>query len=70
MKIVFDSGVLISFSETCYLSLFKSLKDSIGEFIITKNVQYECVGKVEHVMRFKLSSIRILREIKDNITFK
>jgi len=67
MKIVFDSGVLISFSETCYLSLFKSLKDLLGEFVISENVQYECVGKVEHIMRFKLSSIRISREIKDNV---
>jgi hypothetical protein len=67
MKIVFDSGVLISFSETCNLSLFKSLKDSIGEFIITQSVKYECIGKVENIMRFKLSSIRIEREITDNI---
>jgi len=67
MKIVFDSGILISFSETCNLSLFKPLKDSIGEFIITKNVEFECVRKVENIMRFKLSAIRIAREIKDNV---
>ena len=67
MKIVFDSGVLISFSETCTLSLFKDLKDAIGEFVITENVKYECVLRVEHIMRFKLSAIRIDREIKDNI---
>jgi len=67
MKIVFDSGVIISFSETCFLSLFKDLKEDIGEFIITKNVKFECVDKVKNVMRFKLSSLRIDEEINFNI---
>jgi len=67
MKIVFDSGVIISFSETCYLPLFKSLKESLGELIITNNVKYECVGKAEKNMRFKLSGLRIDDEIKNSI---
>ncbi len=67
MKIVFDSGVIISFSETCFLSLFKDIKEVIGEFIITKNVHFECVGKVKHVMRFKLSSVKIEKEINSHV---
>jgi len=67
MKIVFDSGVLIGFSETCYLSLLQPLREEIGEFIITEKVKYECIGKVENIMRFKLSSIRIAREITDHV---
>jgi len=59
MKIVFDSGVLITFSESCFMSLFRSLKEKLGDFIITKSVHYECIGKVEHIMRFKLSALRI-----------
>lgn len=67
MKIVFDSGVIISFSETCFTSLFKDLKENIGDFIITKNVKYECIDKVKNVMRFKLSSIRIEDKISTHI---
>jgi hypothetical protein len=67
MKIVFDSGVIISFSETCFVPLFKDLKENIGEFIITKNVKFECIDKVKNVMRFKLSSVRIEEEINENI---
>ncbi|MDD4049958.1 MAG: hypothetical protein PHX47_03025 [Candidatus ainarchaeum sp.] len=67
MKIVFDSGVIISFSETCFIPLFKDLKESLGEFIITKNVKFECIDKVRNVMRFKLSSTRIEEEISTHI---
>jgi len=67
MKIVFDSGVLIGFSETCYLSLLHPLREAIGEFIITEKVKYECIGKVENIMRFKLSSIRIAQEITSQV---
>lgn len=67
MKIVFDSGVIISFSETCFISLLKDLKESIGEFIVTKNVKYECIDKVKNVMRFKLSSVRIEGEISHQV---
>lgn len=67
MKIVFDSGVIISFSETCFMSLLKELKENIGEFIITKNVKYECIDKVKNIMRFKLSSIRIEQEISMHV---
>ena len=67
MKIVFDSGVLISFSETCFLSLFKNLKDNLGEFIITKNVKYEAIDRPKNVMRFKLSSIRIDEQLMGGV---
>ncbi len=67
MKIVFDSGVIISFSETCFLPLFKDLKENMGDFVITKNVKFECIDKVKDVMRFKLSSARIEEDISTHI---
>ena len=30
MKIVFDTGVLISFSQTCLLPVFSHIRDDIG----------------------------------------
>lgn len=67
MKIIFDSGAIISFSETCFLPLFIDLKKEIGEFIITKTVKYECIDKVRDVMRFKLSSARIEEKITTQV---
>ncbi len=69
MKIVFDAGVLIGFSETCLLSLFKTLKENIGEFIVTKGVKAECIDRVKNNMRFKLSAFRIQDQL-DNFVFK
>lgn len=66
MKIVFDSGVLITFSETCFLGLFKDLKDNLGEFIITKGVLDESVTRAKKTMRFKLSGLRIEERIFEN----
>lgn len=59
MKIVFDSGVLISFSETCFIDLFSKLQENLGEFIITESVKYESIDRAKNIMRFKLSSKRI-----------
>ena len=67
MQIIFDSGVLISFSETCLLPVFGRLKEKLGEFIITKNVKFECIGKVQNIMRFKLSALRIEDQLKDSV---
>ncbi len=67
MKIVFDSGVIISFSETCYLPLLRSLKEDIGEFIITKGVKNECIDRVRNNMRLKLSSLRIEEQINEYV---
>jgi predicted nucleic acid-binding protein len=67
MKIVFDSGVIISFSETCYLPLLRALKEDIGEFIITKGVKNECIDRVRNNMRLKLSSLRIEEQINEYV---
>jgi hypothetical protein len=67
MKIVFDSGVIISFSETCFLPLLRPLKEDVGEFIITKGVKNECVDRVKNNMRLRLSSLRIEEQIDENI---
>ena len=67
MKVVFDSGVIISFSETCYLSILEPLKKDIGEFIITKGVKNECVDRVRNNLRLKLSSLRIEEQLNEGI---
>jgi hypothetical protein len=69
MKVVFDSGVLIGFSETCLLPLFESLKENIGEFVVTKGVKDECIDRVKNNMKFKLSAFRIQEQL-DNFIFK
>jgi hypothetical protein len=68
MKIVFDAGVLIGFSETCLLGLLNEIKNHVGEFIITKGVKNECVDRVKNNMRFKLSALRINDQL-DNFVF-
>lgn len=67
MKIVFDSGVIISFSETCFLPLLRTLKEDIGDFIITKGVKNECVDRVRNNLRLKLSSLRIEEQINETV---
>ncbi|HOW29395.1 MAG TPA: hypothetical protein PK685_01830 [archaeon] len=65
MKIVFDTGVLIGFSQTCLLPLFSEIKGDIGEFLITTGVKYECIDRVRNNMKFKLSSLRINDQLND-----
>ncbi len=65
MKIVFDTGVLIGFSQTCLLPVFSEIKEKIGEFVITTGVKYECIDRVRNNMRFKLSSLRINDQLND-----
>jgi predicted nucleic acid-binding protein len=67
MKIVFDAGVLITFSETCFLDVFGLLKKDLGEFIITKSVKYESIDRAKNINRFKLSSIRIDSQLDSKI---
>lgn len=67
MKIVFDTGVLISFSQTCLLPVFSNIRDDIGEFVITTGVKYECIDRVRNNMRFKLSSLRINDQLNEFI---
>ncbi len=67
MKIIFDSGVIISFSITCFLPILKSLKEDIGEFIITKGVKDECIDRVKNNMRLKLSSLRIQEQVNEYV---
>lgn len=65
MKIVFDTGVLIGFSQTCLLPVFSEIKGDIGEFLITTGVKYECIDRVRNNMKFKLSSLRINDQLND-----
>jgi len=67
MKIVFDTGVLISFSQTCLLPTFSHIKDGIGEFVITTGVKFECIDRVRNNMKFKLSSLRINDQLNEFI---
>ncbi|MDD3244608.1 MAG: hypothetical protein PHU47_00480 [Candidatus ainarchaeum sp.] len=65
MKIVLDSGILIGFSQTCFLPLMPEIKSKIGELIITTGVKYECIDRVRNNMKFKLSSLRIEEYINE-----
>jgi len=65
MKIVFDTGVLIGFSQTCLLPALSEIKAGVGEFLITTGVKYECIDRVRNNMRFKLSSLRINEQLND-----
>lgn len=65
MKIVLDSGILIGFSQTCFLPLMPEIKKNIGDLIITNGVKYECVDRVRNNMKFKLSSLRIEEYINE-----
>lgn len=67
MKIVFDTGVLIGFSQTCLLPLFYKIKEEVGELIITTGVKHECIDRVRNNMKFKLSSLRINDQLNDFI---
>jgi len=68
MKIVLDSGILIGFSQTCFLPLMPEIKKNIGELIVTTGVKYECVDRVRNNMKYKLSSLRI-EEYIDEFVF-
>jgi hypothetical protein len=67
MKIVFDAGVIISFSETCFLPLFQPLKEKLGQFIITRNVKGECVDNVKKNLKYSLSALRVSQLIDINV---
>lgn len=67
MKIVFDTGVLISFSQTCLLPAFSNIRNDVGEFVITTGVKFECIDRVRNNMRFKLSSLRINDQLNEFI---
>jgi len=69
MNIVFDTGVLIGFSQTCLLPVLSDIKKDVGDFIITTGVRYECIDRVRNNMRFKLSSLRITDQL-NNFIFK
>ncbi|MFH0906420.1 MAG: hypothetical protein V1824_03725 [archaeon] len=68
MKIVFDTGVLISFSDTCLISILHNLKEKFDEFILAPAVKFESLDKSNQNMRFKLSTYRIRKQM-DSLTF-
>lgn len=69
MKIIFDTGVLIGFSQTCLLPILPRIKEEVGEFLITTGVKHECIDRVRNNMKFKLSSLRINDQLND-LVFK
>jgi hypothetical protein len=67
MKIIFDSGVMISFSESCLLPVLGTLREYLGEFIIPKKVKDESIDRSAEIMRFRLSSLRIRNLLQSDV---
>jgi len=67
MKIVFDSGVMISFSESCLLPVLGTLREYLGEFVIPKKVKDESIDRSVEIMRFRLSSLRIRNQLQSDV---
>jgi len=66
--IVFDAGVLITFSMNGILGKIKELREIFdGEFIVTDQVKYEVVDKPISIKRFEFEALNVKRLIDDKI---
>ncbi|MFA5019866.1 MAG: hypothetical protein WC533_02090 [Candidatus Pacearchaeota archaeon] len=66
--IIFDSGTLITFSMSGLLDLLKNLKKSFnGKFLITKEIEYECIKRPMQIPKYKLGAMRLKELIDDKI---
>jgi hypothetical protein len=64
--IIFDAGIMITFSMNCMLDLLVSLKRKFsGKFIITRSVEQECVKRPLTIKKYKLGALKI-KELIDN----
>lgn len=58
--LIFDSGVLISFSMNGMLEVIESLKKNFsGKFIVTHDVRREIVDTPLHIKKFELEALKI-----------
>ncbi|HRZ85524.1 MAG TPA: hypothetical protein P5277_01970 [Candidatus Paceibacterota bacterium] len=66
--IVFDAGIMITFSMNCILDILRDLKKSFnGKFIITRNVEEECVKRPLTIKKYKLGALKIKELVDANI---
>ncbi len=66
--IIFDAGILITFSMNGILGKIKELKEIFdGEFIVTDQVKYEVVDKPINIKRFEFEALCVKRLLDDKI---
>ncbi len=64
--IVFDSSVLISISEKCFLRILKRFKEKNNiRFVIPQSVFDESVSRPESIRRFELNAVRLHQAVLD-----
>ena len=66
--IIFDSGVLISFSMNGIIELIKKLKEIFsGKFLITSEIKKEVIDVPLGIKKFELEALKIKRLLDDGI---
>lgn len=65
VRIVMDSGPLISFSDTCLIKIAAFLREKGAEFIIPKSVEQEIVSTPIKIKRYAFSAVRLHKAIDD-----
>jgi len=66
--IIFDSGVLISFSMNGVTDLIKSLKEIFnGKFLITSEVKKEVIDTPLRIKKFELEALKIKQLLDDGV---
>jgi len=66
--IIFDSGIMITFSMNSMLNLFRDLKKNFGgRFLITRDVEREIITKPMGIKKYKFGAMRIKRLIDEGV---
>ncbi len=65
VKLVCDSGPLISFSDTCLINIVSFLRQRGAEFIIPRSVEQEIVSTPINIRRYQFSAVRLHKAIDD-----
>lgn len=65
VKIVCDSGPLISFSDTCLIKVMHFLSSKNAEFLIPPSVEREIVSTPLKIRRYAFSAVRLHKAIDD-----
>ena len=67
VKIVCDSGPLISFSDTCLINVLGFLSKRGAEFLIPRSVEQEIVSTPLKIRRYAFSAVRLHKAIDDGV---
>ena len=65
VRIVMDSGPLISFSDTCLINVVSFLRQRGAEFLIPRSVEQEIVSTPLKIRRYAFSAVRLHKAIDD-----